>query len=184
MSLITSSVSLTSLISRYGTEGLSILHREGKVTEEMLIQLAPWLGTIGLENLDMFIQDAFPIVDSILWKEQNQLGNFQGNNQFPNLEGEIEYTADLHWWFGILSSNQILDFIKEEYNAFAFYTSQCYLEIDECYYKDYLEVLTELLNLVEVYDKPSIEEEMEGLLDKMKPKEEPTGKSFYWLKDW
>jgi len=50
MSYVTLTISLVSVLSIKPVEVLEILHREGKVTEQMLTQMAPFLGANGLKG--------------------------------------------------------------------------------------------------------------------------------------
>lgn len=183
MSLITASVSISNFIKVGGQESLSSLHRENMLSENMLRGLASWLGSSQLGNLDCFIQEAFPFVWD-LYEEEEAKGNWGGDsNTFPELEGEYETYGDLSFWLGLLSPEDIISKIKEMTYPEQVLMRNLYNSMDDRFYEDYLEVLMGLLDLVSPLDKPSIEEEIECLLDKMEANEQPREGKGWWIKD-
>lgn len=189
-SFITLTVSVSSFVQAKGVDALSTLHREGKVTEQMLKALACYLGSNGLMTLDSFIRDAFPIVDS-LWEEQDGKNNWDGEGPFPELEGEIELSESVEWWLGLVSPGALLEAIKDSYYPYGFHTPNLAESIPEEQLWNYLEFLEGLKKLVDKYDVPSIEEAMLCVEDRLQRIEShkanpPTG-GIIWperFRDW
>lgn len=187
MSYVTLTISLSSILSIKPMEILEILHREGKVTEKMIIKLAPFLGANGLNALDYFIRDAFPIVDNVLWVQENDKGNYRGEGECPHFEGEFTYEAPLTWWIGTVPPSVLLEEITTwEYPEEC---TQCLMHRDlqdEALW-NYLEVLEGVIKVTRDYHKNLVQEEITEVEERLQAVEDfrsnPPTRS-WWPKKW
>lgn len=186
MSYVTLTISLVSVLSIKPMEVLEILHREGEVTEEMLTELAPFLGANRLSNLDYFTRNAFPIVDDVLWVQENDKENYDGEGNCPHFEGEFTYDASLGWWIGVVPPSLLLEEISSwEYPEEC---TRCFMhrDIQDEFLWDYLEVLEGVIKVTRDYHKDLIQAEIEEVEERLQYIEDkcvnPPTRS-WWISD-
>ncbi|MFM6399351.1 MAG: hypothetical protein ACKPFF_21975 [Planktothrix sp.] len=163
-STITLQVSFTSLVGGKSTEGLTLLHQQGLLTEEILKACASFLGASRMESLDYFIQEAFPGYEELASTEANK-GNYSGDEDaLPELEGYLEYDGSLKWWLGVVPPAILIEALKLEYYPIQVLEGGTFSTLQPEVMFDYLEVLEALKGMVESYDQPRVEEEIEGVI--------------------
>lgn len=162
-SSITLTISFTSLVGGKRAEGINILHQQGLLTESLLLTVAPYLGVEGLMGLDEFVKESFPIVEEL----EGSLPYSGDETALPELEGYIEYDATLEWWLGTVPSIMLIQAIKPEYYPIQVMEGGTYNSLQPEVLFDYLEVLEALKGLVDKYDQPRVEEEIEGVMERL-----------------
>lgn len=158
-SSITLTISFTSLVGGKRAEGINILHQQGLLTESLLLTVAPYLGVEGLMGLDEFVKESFPIVEEL----EGSLP-YSGDDNLPELEGYLEYDATLEWWLGVVPPAILIEALKLEYYPIQVLEGGTFSTLQPEVMFDYLEVLEALKGMVEGYDQPQVEEEIEGVI--------------------